>query len=193
MTASDSLLAHEEGDGSDNHHAEQRNHQEVGQFFAEAEVRGQCGQTQTGGEAGDRAHPRALRLGLAGGRSCSLLLARRLADVVGRRRCRALHAGRTAATEALGFGVIDVHREADDHGGGHGEEFVHACLLQTKLCAHCTQMSRTGKTNVLLALTSKNRKVFNRRTEWRYRGRRREVEMHVGGGQPLPAIDRLAA
>src|SRR5690606_31004455 len=82
---------------------EQQDHEEVREAFAEAEVREQRRQTKTGGETGDRTHPRTL--GLCGSCRCPsgrrLLGGRWLARL--RWRCRlALHAEAAAAAKALG-------------------------------------------------------------------------------------------
>jgi hypothetical protein len=61
---------HQQADDKERSHRQQRHHDEVGQALAHAEVAEQRGQAQTRGEAGDRAHPRALgRRGGSTGRS----------------------------------------------------------------------------------------------------------------------------
>jgi hypothetical protein len=44
-----------------------------------------------------------------------------------------LHAGRAAATEALGFSVTDLQRKAEHHCCGHQYEILHGCLRVEKL------------------------------------------------------------
>jgi hypothetical protein len=60
--------AQQEADRDDRDHADQHHHQDVAELGAEAEVAHQRRDAETGGEAGDRSHPRALRRG--GGSRC---------------------------------------------------------------------------------------------------------------------------
>jgi hypothetical protein len=101
--------AHQPAHYHEGHHDQQRDHQEIGHLFAQTQMREQGRQTQTGRQAGDRAHPGTLagrctgcRRRGAGWRGLSLL------------RCCiafhggvALHAGGLAAAHAFGLGIGD--------------------------------------------------------------------------------------
>ncbi|MPN52620.1 hypothetical protein SDC9_200282 [bioreactor metagenome] len=94
-------------------------------------MRSQRGEAETGGEAGERAHPRAFWL-CCGRRGCRLtrgLGGRGLMRVVRGDRL-ALHAGRAAAAEAFRrFGIVDLQAEAEHQRCGHHYEVFHPCLL----------------------------------------------------------------
>jgi hypothetical protein len=60
--------AHDQADDHHYRHHQQADHHHRSEFLAETEVRGQGGQAKTGGETGQRAHPRTLGLGCRGAR-----------------------------------------------------------------------------------------------------------------------------
>ena len=101
---------------------QQHHHDDVAELGAEAEVAHQRGDAEAGGEAGDRAHPRATRRGRGGsargGRSGGL---RDRGGGLGRHRVggarghAALHAGGAAAADAARVGDVG-------HGGRGGDE-----------------------------------------------------------------------
>lgn len=108
------------------HHQQQDEHQ-GGHLFTQPQMREQCGQTQTGGQAGERAHPRALAGVWRGGLLAVGALLRsggRLA--LGRRRGLALHAEAAATAQAfLGFGVGDDPRQSENGQEEAQEQMLH--------------------------------------------------------------------
>ena len=98
------VTPHEIANQHERGHRQQCQHQEVGHFFAHAQVGEQRSQSKTRRETGDRAHPTVF-LGRGSGRGSGLLALGCGSCCLFGRRCT-LHAKRFAAAHALGFGVV---------------------------------------------------------------------------------------
>jgi hypothetical protein len=117
--ASSGAAAHDEADHHTDRHHQQADHEHRSEFLAEAEVRGQRGQAEAGGESGQRPHPRTLGLacGCRGHRAWRLRW--RDGGFVGGGGLT-LHAGGLAAAQTFagGFRIAERKCTAQCQNGG---------------------------------------------------------------------------